>query len=98
MPPTIIVTVGMLLLLFDEVVLPLLVLDEDEQAAMAKVLAVAAAASATRGNLRNMDVLLNCRVDGLVKRTAKAQMLAASVCTCGRQARSRRSSRPISHS
>jgi hypothetical protein len=62
MPPTIIVTVG--IPLFDEVVLPLLVLDEDEQAAMARVLAVAAAASATRGNLRNMDVLLNYRGEG----------------------------------
>jgi len=57
MPPTISVTVGMLL--FVEAVLPLLLLDEDEQAAMARVLAVAAAASATRGNLRNMDVLLS---------------------------------------
>ncbi|HMD93318.1 MAG TPA: hypothetical protein VKG80_11820 [Trebonia sp.] len=51
-------TVGMLLLW--EVVLPLLLLlEEDEQAAIAKVLAVAAAAIATRGNLRNMDVLLS---------------------------------------
>jgi hypothetical protein len=72
MPPTIIVTVGMLplfaaaLLLLWEVVLPLLLLllDEDEHAATAKVLAVAAAASATSGILRNMDVLLGeCRMD-----------------------------------
>jgi len=61
MPPTIIVTVGMPLLPLPccAAVLPLLVLGEEEQAAMARVLAVAAAASATRGNRRNMDVLLN---------------------------------------
>src|SRR6266700_2361591 len=104
MPPTIMVTVGMLpaaAALLDVLPLGLLLLGLELQAATAMAVAVATAASATAEPLRNMGVLLIIGVmldfrDVLERRAWLApgdavpapQAPAASVCAGGRQLRS----------